>query len=101
MEAGGLVSDELVVNIIKERVLQSDCKRGFILDGFPRTVPQAKMLDAFLAYYGQKVSLVIELNVPDSILTERICGRWIHQGSGRSYHVKFAPPTSLKKGDAP
>jgi adenylate kinase len=101
MEAGGLVSDELVVNIIKERIAEQDCKAGFILDGFPRTVEQAKMLDACLALTGDKVSLVVELSIPDSVLAERICGRWIHKGSGRSYHVKFAPPASLKKGSSP
>lgn len=98
MKSGGLVSDELVVNIIKDRIGLADCRKGFILDGFPRTVAQASMLDALLRQTGDKVRLVIELSIPDSVLTERICGRWIHKGSGRSYHVKFAPPTSLKKG---
>jgi len=101
MEAGGLVSDALVVNIIKDRIQEIDCKKGFILDGFPRTVPQAKMLDELLAKTGEAVNLVVELNIPDAVLSERICGRWIHKGSGRSYHVKFSPPTSLKKGDTP
>merc|ERR1719424_898925 len=95
MESGGLVSDDLVVNIIKERVKAPDCKGGFILDGFPRTVPQAQKLDALLKESRERVSLVVELNVPDGVLTERICGRWIHKSSGRSYHVKFAPPASL------
>jgi len=98
MKSGGLVSDELVVNIIKDRIGFLDCKKGFILDGFPRTVAQASMLDALLRETGDKVRLVIELSIPDSVLTERICGRWIHKGSGRSYHVKFAPPLSLKTG---
>jgi len=101
MESGGLVSDTLVVSIIMERITQTDCKHGFILDGFPRTVPQAVMLDELLAETGAKVTRVIELNVPDAVLTERICGRWIHQGSGRSYHVKFNPPISLKAGATP
>jgi len=101
MESGGLVDDDLVVNIIKERVQQLDCRNGFILDGFPRTVEQAKKLDALLAETKEKVSLIIQLNVPDAILTERICGRWIHKASGRSYHVKFAPPTSLTEGSTP
>jgi len=99
MAAGGLVSDDLVVSIIKERISQLDCKKGFILDGFPRTIAQAQKLDALLAETDQKVSSVIELSVPDSVLAERICGRWIHKNSGRSYHVKFNPPTSLKTGD--
>jgi adenylate kinase len=101
MEAGGLVSDDLVVSIIKERCQAPDCQRGFILDGFPRTIAQAQKLDAFLADAKETVSLVIELAVPDEVLTERICGRWIHKESGRSFHAKFAPPKSLKPGDQP
>lgn len=95
MSEGGLVSDDIVVGIIKDRIAMPDCVRGFILDGFPRTLKQAEMLDALLAETGDKVGCVIEFNVPDSILEERICGRWIHKASGRSYHVKFNPPKSL------
>lgn len=95
MSEGGLVSDDIVVGIIKDRIAEPDCCKGFILDGFPRTVKQAEMLDALLAKTNEKVSSVIELSVPDSILEERICGRWIHKASGRSYHVKFNPPKSL------
>ena len=101
MASGGLVSDELVVSIIKDRITEEDCKGGFILDGFPRTVEQAKMLDAMLETSGDKVSLVLALEVPDEVLTERICGRWVHKASGRSYHVKFAKPKSLGEGDKP
>jgi len=101
MASGGLVSDELVVSIIKDRVKEEDCKGGFILDGFPRTVEQAKMLDAMLDESGDRVSLVLALEVPDEILTERICGRWVHKASGRSYHVKFAKPKSLGEGETP
>ena len=101
MASGGLVSDELVISIIKDRVKDEDCAGGFILDGFPRTVEQAKMLDGMLAESGDKVSLVLALEVPDEVLTERICGRWVHKGSGRSYHVKYARPKSLGEGDAP
>ena len=101
MASGGLVSDELVVSIIKDRIAEEDCKGGFILDGFPRTVEQAKMLDAMLETSGDKVSLVLALEVPDEVLTERICGRWVHKASGRSYHVKFAKPKSLGEGDKP
>jgi len=101
MESGGLVSDELVVSIIKDRITEADCAPGFILDGFPRTVEQAKMLDAMLEESGDRVSLVLALEVPDEILTERICGRWVHKSSGRSYHVSFAKPKSLGEGEAP
>ena len=101
MESGGLVSDDLVVGVIADRVTQDDCMNGFILDGFPRTVGQAQMLDEMLAKSGEAVSTIVALEVPDEALTERICGRWIHKESGRSYHVKFAPPKSLSEGDAP
>jgi adenylate kinase len=96
MKAGGLVSDEIVVGIIRDRIQEDDCKFGFILDGFPRTLPQAQALDKMLAEEGASVTKVIELEVPDSILEERITGRWIHKTSGRSYHVKYAPPKSMK-----
>jgi len=97
MKAGGLVSDDIVVGIIRDRIQEADCKIGFILDGFPRTQKQAKALDAMLAKEGACVTKVIELQVPDSVLEERICGRWIHKNTGRSYHVKYAPPKSMKK----
>lgn len=99
MKAGGLVSDDIVVGIIRDRIQEDDCKLGFILDGFPRTLEQAKALDEMLAKEGAAVTKVIELQVPDEVLEERICGRWIHKRSGRSYHVKFAPPKSMKLGD--
>jgi adenylate kinase len=96
MKAGGLVSDDIVIGIIRDRIREPDCRFGFILDGFPRTLPQARALDAMLAKEGACVTKVIELEVPDAVLEERICGRWIHKASGRSYHVKFAPPKSMK-----
>jgi len=95
MAAGGLVSDEIVANAVAERIAQPDCEEGFILDGFPRTMQQAKLLDRQLSQSKEAVSLVVALQVPDGVLTERICGRWIHAASGRSYHAKFAPPKSL------
>merc|ERR1719238_1304766 len=101
MEKGGLVQDSLVVGIIKERILADDCARGFILDGFPRTQAQASLLDAMLAEKGDRVTHVIALEVAEEILEERICGRWIHKASGRSYHVKNVPPKSLKAGMTP
>jgi len=98
MKAGGLVSDAIVVGIIRDRIAEEDCKFGFILDGFPRTSAQALALDEMLAKEGARVTRVVELQVPDGVLEERICGRWIHKKSGRSYHVKFAPPASMKSG---
>jgi len=98
MDAGGLVSDEIVIGIIAERIQQPDCQRGFILDGFPRTVEQAVALDKLLAQQGNSVTSVLAFDIPSEVLEERICGRWIHKGSGRSYHVKFAPPKSMKTG---
>merc|ERR1711972_1150195 len=98
MASGGLVSDDIVVGIISDRIKEPDCKNGFILDGFPRTIGQAKALDALLAKSGEKVGLVMALDVNAAILEERICGRWMHKASGRSYHVKFAPPKSMKLG---
>jgi len=96
MDSGQLVTDDIVIGIIGERITEEDCKHGFILDGFPRTLEQAKALDSMLAGSGQVVTDVVALEVPDSILEERICGRWIHKSSGRSYHTKFAPPKSMK-----
>jgi len=95
MAEGGLVDDSIVIGIITDRIAEPDCSKGFILDGFPRTLEQARQLDELLAKSGEKVNSVIELGVPDNILEERICGRWIHKASGRSYHVKFNPPKSL------
>lgn len=97
MKAGGLVSDDIVIGIIRDRIREPDCKFGFILDGFPRTLVQAQELDKMLGEEGACVTKVVELQVPDEVLEERICGRWIHKKSGRSYHVKYAPPKSMKK----
>lgn len=97
MKSGGLVDDDLVCNIIKDRILEEDCATGFILDGFPRTLEQAKKLDKMLATTGDSVNLVMALEVPDSILEDRICGRWIHKKSGASYHVMYKPPASMEK----
>ncbi|GJP36128.1 hypothetical protein CLOM_g20650 [Closterium sp. NIES-68] len=99
MEKGELVSDDLVVGIIEEALKRPSCGKGFILDGFPRTVVQAEKLDAMLEKKGQKVDKVLNFEVPDSVLEERICGRWIHPASGRSYHTKFAPPKVPGKDD--
>uniref|UniRef100_A0A7S4UZH1 Adenylate kinase active site lid domain-containing protein n=1 Tax=Alexandrium monilatum TaxID=311494 RepID=A0A7S4UZH1_9DINO len=98
MASGGLVSDEIVIGIIADRIKAEDCKRGFILDGFPRTLEQARALDAMLARTGEAVSLVMAFDVDPAVLEERICGRWMDKASGRSYHVKFCPPKSMKLG---
>jgi len=95
MSAGKLVSDDVVIGIIKDRIQEPDCAKGFILDGFPRTLGQAKAIDKLLSEGGEKVNMVISLDIPDAVLEDRICGRWIHKASGRSYHVKYAAPKSL------
>ena len=92
MEAGQLVSDDVVVGIIADALRRPDCRAGFILDGFPRTVGQAEKLDAMLAAKGTAIDKVLNFAVPDAVLVERVTGRWVHAGSGRSYHTRFAPP---------
>ena len=79
---------EIVNGIVADSLRKPECAKGFILDGFPRTVEQANQLDAMLQAQGEGVSACIELNVPDEVLEERICGRWMHKTSGRSYHAK-------------
>jgi adenylate kinase len=96
MTAGKLVGDDIVVGIIRDRIKEDDCKNGFILDGFPRTLAQTKALDLMLAQTGETVSNVLAFNVPDSVLEERICGRWMHKATGRSFHTKFAPPKAMQ-----
>ncbi|PIA51268.1 hypothetical protein AQUCO_01100243v1 [Aquilegia coerulea] len=92
MDKGELVSDDLVVGIIDEAMKKPSCKKGFILDGFPRTVVQAEKLDEMLGRQGTKIDKVLNFAIDDAILEERITGRWIHPSSGRTYHTKFAPP---------
>jgi adenylate kinase len=100
MESGGLVSDDLVVGIIKDNIKAPECKNGFILDGFPRTTVQAEKLDDMLVSERVgKIDNVLEFKIPDEVLVERICGRLIHAASGRSYHIKFAPPKVEGKDD--
>lgn len=98
MARGDLVSDDIVVGIIEDRIKEADCQTGFILDGFPRTVEQAKALDAMLAKTGDTVSRILAFEVNAGVLEERICGRWMDKATGRSYHVKFQPPKSMKLG---
>jgi adenylate kinase len=99
MERGDLVSDDIVVGIIKENLTRAECKGGFILDGFPRTLKQASMLDEILAKQNAKIQSVVNFDVPDETLVERIVGRRVHPASGRSYHVKFNPPKVEGKDD--
>ncbi|MBI6548747.1 adenylate kinase [Xenorhabdus lircayensis] len=96
MDDGKLVTDELVIALVKERIKQDDCRNGFLLDGFPRTIPQADaMKEADI-----KIDLVLEFDVPDEIIVERIIGRRVHAPSGRVYHIKFNPPKVENKDDA-
>eukprot|EP01023_Acetabularia_acetabulum_P052491 TRINITY_DN5825_c0_g1_i1.p1 TRINITY_DN5825_c0_g1~~TRINITY_DN5825_c0_g1_i1.p1 ORF type:complete len:243 (+),score=55.61 TRINITY_DN5825_c0_g1_i1:31-759(+) len=92
MDAGALVSDDIVVGIIDDSIKKPECRNGFILDGFPRTLPQAQKLDEMLAVKGHQIDRVLNFDVPDQVLVERVTGRWIHPASGRSYHETFHPP---------
>lgn len=95
MDAGGLVSDELIINLVKDRIAQADCANGFLFDGFPRTIPQAEAMKAA----GVKLDYVLEIDVPFDAIIERMSGRRSHPASGRTYHVKFNPPKVEGKDD--
>jgi adenylate kinase len=98
MESGQLVTDEIVMGIVADRIKEMDCGWGFILDGFPRTQVQADALDSMLQENGEAVNSVVAIAMPDEALEQRICGRWLHKASGRTYHTTYAPamPASLK-----
>ncbi len=93
MDEGGLVSDEIIMNMVKERILDDDCKNGFLFDGFPRTIPQAEALAAA----GVSIDAIIEIDVPDEEIIKRMSGRRVHLASGRTYHVVFNPPKEAGK----
>ncbi|MCD8548158.1 MAG: adenylate kinase [Aeromonadaceae bacterium] len=95
MDQGQLVSDDIIIGLVKERIAQADCAKGFLLDGFPRTIPQADaMKDA-----GIIIDFVLEFDVPDEEIVKRMAGRRVHPGSGRVYHVIFNPPKQADKDD--
>jgi adenylate kinase len=95
MDAGGLVSDDIIIGLVKDRLQQDDCKSGYMFDGFPRTIPQADaMKDA-----GVAIDFVLEIDVPDSEIVARMSGRRVHMASGRTYHVQFNPPKAEGKDD--
>ncbi len=95
MDSGALVSDDLIINLVKERIAQPDCNGGFLFDGFPRTIPQADAMKAA----GVKLDYVLEIDVPFGDIIERMSGRRSHPASGRTYHVKFNPPKVEGKDD--
>ncbi len=95
MDSGGLVSDSLIINLVKERLQQPDCAKGFLFDGFPRTIPQADAMKAA----GVPLDYVVEIDVPFDAIIERMSGRRSHPASGRTYHVKFNPPKVKDKDD--
>jgi len=99
MDAGGLVPDEVVIGIVKERLAAADCDKGFILDGFPRTIPQAQALDRVTKELGKEIRFVLSLEVDQNDLMERLCGRRTCTGCGAMYHVKFNPPKTAGKCD--
>jgi adenylate kinase len=96
MDAGQLVSDAVIVRLVKERLQQPDCARGYLFDGFPRTIPQAEAMKAA----SVKIDHVLEIDVPDEEIITRMSGRRVHPASGRVYHVKFNPPKAEGKDDA-
>ena len=95
MDAGGLVSDEIIIGLVQDRLKQPDCNKGYLFDGFPRTIPQADALKQ--AKVG--LDFVVEISVPEEDIIERMSGRRVHPASGRSYHLRFNPPKVADKDD--
>ena len=95
MDSGALVSDEIIIDLVKERIQADDCANGFLFDGFPRTIPQAQAMDDA----GIPIDAVVEIQVPDEELVKRITGRRVHPGSGRVYHVVYNPPKEEDQDD--
>ncbi|MBL8286734.1 MAG: adenylate kinase [Rubrivivax sp.] len=96
MDSGALVSDDIIVGLVKERLAQPDCGNGFLFDGFPRTIPQAEAMKTA----GVRLDVVLEIDVPDAAIIERMSGRRVHVASGRTYHVKYNPPRLEGRDDA-
>lgn len=88
MDSGGLVGDDIIINLVRERLQEPDCANGYLFDGFPRTIPQAEALRTA----GVPLDFVVEIQVPDQDIIERMSGRWVHAASGRCYHTTFNPP---------
>ena len=95
MDAGGLVSDDIIIGLVKDRLKQADCANGYLFDGFPRTTPQADAMKEA----GVHIDYVLEIDVPDEAIIDRMSGRRVHPGSGRTYHVKYNPPKVEGKDD--
>jgi adenylate kinase len=95
MDAGGLVSDDIIIGLVRDRLKQPDCANGYLFDGFPRTIPQAEAMKEA----GVPIDYVLEIDVPDEAIIERMSGRRVHPASGRTYHVKYNPPKVAGKDD--
>ena len=99
MATGGLVSDEIVIGLVEERLGRADAQSGFVLDGFPRTIPQAEALDKLLRKVARSLKHVVLLEVPDALIVERITGRRTGETTGRIYHLKYDPPPFADRGE--
>ena len=95
MDSGGLVPDEVIIGLVKERIKEADCQKGFLFDGFPRTIPQADAMKDV----GVSLDAVVDINVPDTEIIKRMSGRRVHLASGRTYHITFNPPKEEGKDD--